>query len=238
MGTASGMINAMRAMLGTTEHPPGSNHNAITVWYNANVDKIGDGAWCDMTVTKAGHDSGNARVVGEFAFTVYHAEWFQKQGVWHAGTKGLKPGAVIFYDWSGHKAIGGIDHVGVVEKVYSDGTFDVIEGNKGDECVRVRRDGTYVVGFGMPKYDQPKLVAPSGKPVIKTNSSGSRTVLLQRCLNKVQKAGLVDDGEFGPLTKAAVKTFQKAHKDSAGKALLVDTEYGEKSAWALAKAVG
>lgn len=237
MGTASGMIAQMRKWLGTGEHPPGSNHNEITVRYNKEVDKIGDGPWCDMTITIAGIDSGNSKVVGEFAYTPSHANWFVKQGTWHYGTKGIKPGAVVFFDWSGSRSIGNIDHVGNVESVNRDGTFDTIEGNSGDKCVRKVRDSTYVVGYGMPHYTQPALRAPDGDPVLKLGSRGAETTMLQRCLNEIVHTGLVTDGDFGPLTRDATKEFQSGRKDASGKRLLADGEYGKKTAEAMEAAL-
>jgi hypothetical protein len=33
MGNAAGMIAQARELLGTTEHPPGSNHNLVTEFF-------------------------------------------------------------------------------------------------------------------------------------------------------------------------------------------------------------
>lgn len=236
MGTASGFVSQMKKWIGTGENPPGSNNNEIVRRYNAEVDKIGRGPWCDMTVTIAGIDSGNAAVVGKFAYTPSHAQWFVSQGRWHYGTAKIAPGAVVFFDWSGTRKIGNIDHVGVVERV-SGGKIYTIEGNKDDKCVRVVRDATYIVGYGAPAFSKPKLAAPSGDPVIKKGQSGARPLMLQRCLNKVQNAGLAEDGDFGPKTEAAMEKFQGAHKDSKGKKLTKDGEYGKNSAWAMAQAL-
>src|SRR5882672_2075034 len=98
MGTAAGMIAEARKSLGTTEHPPGSNHNYITQYYNKHVSQIGNGPWCDMSVTMWGMLSGNGAVVGKFAYTVSHAQWFKRKGRWHSGTHGIKPGDVLFFD--------------------------------------------------------------------------------------------------------------------------------------------
>jgi surface antigen len=40
-----------------------------------------------------------------------------------------------------------IDHVGIVEKVHSNGTITTIEGNHGDRVARVKRSGS-IVGYG------------------------------------------------------------------------------------------
>lgn len=233
MGTASGMIAQMRKWIGTTEHPAGSNDNEIVERYNKEIKRIGRGPWCDMTVSIAAKDSGNAGVVGQEAYTPDHAEWFYEQGRWHTGAAGIAPGDVVFFDWGGSHDRAKIDHVGVVERVQN-GEIDTIEGNKGDACVRVVRDGTYIAGYGRPAYDKPALKAPAGDPVLKKGIVGARVIMLQRCLNKVQKAGLGVDGDYGDLTKAAVKAFQRAHKDPKGRVLLKDGEYGDNTAASLA----
>lgn len=42
------------------------------------------------------------------------------------------------------------------------------------------------------------------------------TEYVQRSLNKLQAAGLDEDGAYGALTKAAVTKFQQAHQPAAG----------------------
>lgn len=248
MGTADGMIKEMRSWLGTSEHPPGSNYNEIVRRYNREVDDIGSGPWCDMTVTISGMDSGNADAVGKFAYTVWHAEWFQNRNQWHFGTGGIQPGDIVFFDWSGSRRIGGIDHVGIVEKVVGSSIF-TIEGNKDDRCMRVERDSTYIVGYGRPAYDKPapdywivdhkgrKRVVPWATPYLRSGMEGKRVRWLQESLNALG-AHLEVDGQFGDKTKAALKAFQKNHKDENGRKLEVDGVYGHHTARSLFLALG
>ncbi len=51
--------------------------------------------------------------------------------------------------------------------------------------------------------------ASSSHATIKIGSSGSDVSLLQTLLNQLQNASLIVDGQFGPATQAAVKTFQQ-----------------------------
>lgn len=139
------------------EKPPGSNHNKITQWYNQHIDRIGDGAWCNMAVTYwAGRSSNLPAILGGkhigYAATVAHATKFRKKGRWHAGVAGIKPGDIVFFDWDGSRSIGRIDHVGIVEQVRGKKII-TIEGNTtGDKCRRMVRDGKYIVGYGRPLY--------------------------------------------------------------------------------------
>jgi hypothetical protein len=225
-GTAADLIREARKSLGTSEYPPGSNHNYVTQWYNEHVARVGDGPWCDMSVTMWGARAAISDLVGKFAYTVYHAQWFEKYGRWHEGTAGIRAGDVVFFDWGGSRRIGNIDHVGIVERVDGD-EIHTIEGNSGDVCKRVVRDDTYIVGYGRPAYAAPCVVAPSAADVLKKGSTGDRVRALQRALNKVFSAGLDVDGEYGPKTVAAVKKLPARGK------LREDGEYGPNSAKAL-----
>lgn len=166
MGNASGMIAQARKSLGTVEHPAGSNHNYITDYYNAHFAKIGNGAWCDMSISMWANLSDNLDAVGgAYAYTVWHAQKFQSMGRWHSGTSGIQAGDVLFYDWNGSRNIGAIDHVGLVEYV-NGGVIHTIEGNRGDKCGRFIADKRFVVGYGRPKYTgvaKPAAVAPKEK---------------------------------------------------------------------------
>jgi hypothetical protein len=165
-------------------------------------------------------------VIGKFAYTVYHAQWFERYGRWHTGTAGIRAGDVVFFDWGKSKRIGNIDHVGVVERVEGD-EIHTIEGNSDNVCKREVRDGTYICGYGRPAYLAPAVVAPSGAQVLQNGSTGDRVRALQRALNKALSLSLEVDGEFGPKTTAAVKKLQAKAK------IKVDGEYGTRSAKAL-----
>ena len=212
------MIEQARRLLGTAEHPPGSNHNHVTVWYGF------DGPWCDMAVSFAAGHSGNlSAVFGKFAYTVDHAEAFRKRGRWHFGLGGARPGDVVFFDWSGTRSIANIDHVGLIEAVFSNGTIVTLEGNTSDRFYRRVRDSSCVVGYGRPDYgDAAPLPASDG--ILRVNSKGKAVRRLQQNLNTAIGSKLATDGDYGPLTKAAVEAFQRKHK------LPVDGEYGPRSA--------
>jgi hypothetical protein len=154
-GTSAAMLAAAVALLGMGERP--SNHNAVTVEYNQRIAHIGDGPWCDMGITVEALHSGNINAVcggmgRGFAYTPAHAADFKRRGLWHAGIAGIQPGDIVFFNWSRRKGIGDVEHVGIVEHRYTDGTAATVECNIGDMCRREHRDGTYVVGYGRPPY--------------------------------------------------------------------------------------
>lgn len=219
MGSASGMIQAMRGLLGVGEDPPGSNRNRVTAWYGM------VGPWCDMAITYAAAHSDNlAAVGGRFAYTVWHAQKFQSMGRWHYGLGGIRPGDVVFFDWKGSRTIGAIDHVGLVEAVHSNGTITTIEGNTSDVCMRRVRTGAYVVGYGRPAYGSGSAPMPPTDGTLRSGSRGAAVSDLQRKLNTAIGAGLIVDGSFGPKTDAAVRSFQSRY------GLAVDGIYGPATA--------
>ena len=77
---------------------------------------------------------------------------------------------------------------------------------------------------------KPKVTVPSGSPLLRKGSKGTRVKQLQQALiaagHKLPKYGA--DGDFGPETEAALRAFQKKHR------LLVDGVYGPQSAKKLA----
>lgn len=54
--------------------------------------------------------------------------------------------------------------------------------------------------------------------ILQKGSNGDNVKTLQRVLNRVMNANLVEDGDFGPATEKAVKEFQKKHAKECGEA--------------------
>ncbi|KAB8182698.1 CHAP domain-containing protein [Nonomuraea phyllanthi] len=107
-------------------------------------------AWCSMFVSWVGEQSGARPQIGWDAYTVAHAKWFAAN---HRFGSVAKPGAVVFFSWSGSKNLNDINHVGFVEKDNHDGTISTIEGNTGNGEVEERvRPKSQVVGYGYPDY--------------------------------------------------------------------------------------
>jgi hypothetical protein len=225
--TKADFIKVCTSFVGTTEHPPGSNHNAITEEFGF------DGSWCDMKVSVAGKHAGAKDIIGWFAFTPSHALWFEKQGLFHRGSAGIQVGDIIFYAWYGPSYQGrwlGICHVGVVIGIKADGRLVVDEGNHNDADQIVVRSRSSIAGYGRPRYipapgtttpipATPHKPAPKAiPPTIRKGSHGGWVKILQKKLG-----GLVIDGDFGPRTDAHVRTFQR------NRGLVVDGVVGPKT---------
>ncbi|MFI7227564.1 CHAP domain-containing protein [Nonomuraea angiospora] len=148
-------IELLESQLGYAEKA--GAYTKFGAWYGKNVEFDADyssAPWCDMYLSWAAHKLGYEDWIGQFAWTVSHAEWFKEQGAW--GHK-PKPGAFVFYDWSGSNSIDKIDHVGIVTRVEGDTIF-TIEGNiDGGVAKRKERDTSKVVGYGYPERIKSRL---------------------------------------------------------------------------------
>ncbi|WP_018654795.1 CHAP domain-containing protein [Actinomadura flavalba] len=217
MGTAAGMLAEARKSLGLRGRP-----NYITRDYAArHGGEFLSAPWCDMAVTYWARRSGNAGAVlpgGDRAYTVWHAQDFQKAGRWHTGTAAnlskAKPGDIVFFDWGATNSVGAIDHVGVVEKVLSGGRVQTIEGNTSDAVLRRVRGADTVAGFGRPAYTGGTSSwtekAVKNLPQLKRGSTGEAVHTLRGLLHarSHQEIGPVEGG-FDAKVEAAVKAVQK-----------------------------
>ena len=220
--SAKNMIAQARLSLGLGEP------NVIQRWYKDRHGSAysGNFAWCDAAVSYWARHSGNDAVLpeGDRAYTVWHAEDFQRIGRWKSGTTAniqqhARPGDIVFFDWSGTNNIGAIDHVAVVEKVLSGGRLQTIEGNTGNACKRRVRAANVIAGFGHPAYSGSSQ--PSGPPpwpgrYLKLASPYMRGSDVKWAQTRLDAKGaspkLEQDGVFGPKTKKEVLDYQRSHK--------------------------
>ncbi|WP_440099404.1 CHAP domain-containing protein [Streptosporangium sp. H16] len=148
-------IELLESQLGYSEKSGG--YTKFGDWYGKNVEFDADytaAPWCDMYLSWAAEKLGYQEWVGQFAYTVHHAQWFRQQDAW--GTV-PKPGAIVFFDWSGSNRIDHIDHVGIVTGVEG-GRIHTIEGNiDGGIAKRKERDTGKVVGYGYPEKIKARL---------------------------------------------------------------------------------
>ncbi|MFF0768060.1 CHAP domain-containing protein [Nonomuraea wenchangensis] len=160
--TAAQVLATARAQIGTTENADGGG-TKFQDWYatsqrgaetaardGGNITSYKNAPWCSMFVSWVGEHTGARSQIGWDAYTVTHAKWFEANHRW--GTE-AKPGAVVFFSWSGSKSLSAINHVGFVVKDNGDGTISTIEGNTGNGKVEQRtRPTSQVVGYGYPTY--------------------------------------------------------------------------------------
>jgi len=229
-GTAqrSAVLTKALGHKGTVENPVGSNRQPFGAAYGWNGV-----AWCNIFVSQMGREAaGNYGLLGKFALTTACAHWWDERGRFG---REPRPGAVVFFDWSGSNRIDAIDHVGLVICALPNGRVRTIEGNA---AISGRPDGVWVhdrnpaniVGYGYPVYAGSSATlgagvgthagVAAGSRILRLNDSGDDVLVLQRAL------GVEADGEFGPVTRTALIAFQQSHH------LLADGEAGPQ-VWAI-----
>jgi hypothetical protein len=120
-----------------------NNKTKYGKWFDPRFEHV---MWCDMFVSWCADQVGLSKVVGRFALTRTHANWFKSHDRWSGHPH---RGAIVFFHMpTGHP---GINHVGIVERVLDDGGIVTIEGNAGDKVARVTRRA-HIVGYGHPDY--------------------------------------------------------------------------------------
>lgn len=212
------VLDRLRDAQGTGETPANSNHNFITDWYNANVAKIGNGPWCEMTVTWSCWTGGAKALKKGRAYTV----WATQDAIeklngssWHYGTKGMRAGDHVYFDWTGKKNDNRlVDHVGTVEKINANGTFYTLEGNTNNNKLERRlRDGKYVVGY--VRLDWARIIpvvtpTPSKPKPTKPVPDTAKTKKIQTLLE------VKADGQWGATTDNFAQLVRRAARNHVG----------------------
>ena len=183
------------------------------------------GSFCMWVADQAGVKIPNT------VSTMAGAAAFKKMKTWtDAGVAKPEPGDIVYFDFMAGGAP--IEHVGIVIKDNGDGTVTTVEGNtagdkkksgsqaNGGECVKKVRAykknpkgiPVFIEGFGRPNYKGNEVKAKVPTPEIpafpgrlKMGAKGDNVKLIQHALT------LVEDGDFGPITKKAVIAFQDNH---------------------------
>jgi len=220
---------------------------AAAGYYNGNKNGY---AWCDVFVDwcffKAfGSDAQRIQCqTGDLgAACIYSAQYFMMQGRYDQTPK---LGDQVFINVNGQ-----IGHTGIVVEI-SNTSITVVEGNSSDRVQKLiyDRGSSHIAGYGHPKYDEPPeakqpedepplaLPKENGQtvlvsvPLLKRGSTGNtvknaQTLLIRHgysCGGRVISGRENPDGDFGPTTEKAVKSFQHLRK------LVPDGEIG-KDTW-------
>ncbi|MFF5110634.1 CHAP domain-containing protein [Streptosporangium sp. NPDC000509] len=171
-------IELLESQLGYSEKSGG--YTKFGDWYGKNVEFDADytsAPWCDMYLSWAAEKLGYQEWIGQFAYTVHHAQWFRQQDAW--GTV-PKPGAIVFFDWRGSDKISHIDHVGIVTRVEGN-RIHTIEGNiDGGVAKRKERDTGKVVGYGYPEKIKARLdrEATEKQTILTPATAGDNAVVI------------------------------------------------------------
>ncbi len=164
----------------STGYPIAPNASAGYTKYGAS---FGDstGEWCAYFVSWCASNAGIPTSIvprlGNCAATV---NWYKNHSEFYARSTGYIPktGDIIFFNWSGGSTA---RHIGIVTGVSGDKVF-TIEGNTGSDrgymcCARTRsRSASYIVGYGVPAYNDAKTYVGSYSFSNPSASSSSNSI--------------------------------------------------------------
>ena len=162
MPTAQDVLNVARSLIGVKEVPDGSNiAPPITDWA-ASIGWEPGYAWCAYFVSYLYYHVDGGPILIHNKPTGYSGGFLYIGRQYGEEVFSPVVGAINVMDWDG----GMTDHVGIVERVNSDGTWTNIEGNHQNQVMRVNRsfsNGNH--WFVLPKYSSPVPPPPPKKEV-------------------------------------------------------------------------
>ena len=206
--TVKKVVELAGGELDVAESPPNSNLCKYSRWY-----PMPGQPWCAMFVSwvleRAGVDGY------KHAYTPAGADLFRSKGQW---SDEPAKGAIAYFDFP--DSVSRIQHVGIVES-FEGSTVTCIEGNtsvsdndNGGKVMRRERPGAWIVGYGLPPYTGQRGNNKNNKDskgTLDSGDVGADVRMLQRQLNVILNEELDEDGEFGLLTRKAVKKFEREH---------------------------
>lgn len=232
--TIADILNYARTQLGVHEDPPGSNNVVYNTWYYGRRVSGASYPWCAVGVSYVADQVGAiaAGIIPRHAYTPSGAAWFKARNQWHSSPR---VGDIVYYNIGG---LGRISHCGIVESVYSDGSWIAIEFNTD---VRGGRTGGQVMrqhrsilgaggGFGRPAYGlipapgpiSPAPVPPQPSQLVVDGDLGPATISRWQ-----QIMGTPVDGVISRPVSSLIKAVQaRLNATGARPQLVVDGDFG------------
>lgn len=179
------LIGVAKTQLGYTEldssgNPIPSSSDGGYTKYGASFGEP-NGAWCAYFISWCASQAGiPSSIVPRLGNCGSLTDWYQSRSIYYSRSSGYvpKPGDMVFFNWDGGSSA---QHIGIVTGV-SGGSLFTIEGNTGGDegymCNGRTRElnGSYVLGYGVPKYnDADTYVGSYSFAASVSSSSASRS---------------------------------------------------------------
>jgi hypothetical protein len=228
--------------LGEVESPPFSNRCSTVVWYNNNVEDLGD-AWpyCEAGMARSFTEAAAKVLNRERAYT----PWAVQDAIdgyggmtWTYGHTGIQPGDKVYFDWQKpegyRKTPWAADHVEIAETAWNGSYVDTIGFNttmqsgfqRNEGVERRRRDSKYILGFARPDWSKisdedvpkpPTIPGTNLAPLVEDGSLGRKTVTaMQIIMKKRGHNAVIVDGfisdDYSSLVAACQEEMNEARK--------------------------
>lgn len=193
MTTANDILKVARAEIGYKESPANSNRTKYNIWY---YGKDTAAAWCAIFVDWVfGQCNAISLLPGgvKDAYVPTIADKIIASGR-SVGKANGQPGDIVTFDWEQNKSS---DHVGIIEKKNSDGSYTTIEGNtgvgndsNGGEVMRRTRYQSQISYIFRPAYSGTSTAPSTGTSSSKLTLDGkwgkNTTKMTQKVLGTTQ----------------------------------------------------
>lgn len=210
MSSASKVLQIAKNEIGTKESPKNSNKVKYAKEYGMNGQP-----WCAMFVWWVFKHAGCSELFyggKKSAYCPTIADYYiaKKQTV--AKSKG-KPGYIVLFDWNKNNSS---DHIGIIEKKNSDGTYTTIEGNtslsnnsNGGQVMRRTRKQSEISYICNPKYTETKDVEETVEKLVVDGEWGETTTRICQRLFKT-----IEDGEVSGQLNSCKKYLPNCNTQS------------------------
>ena len=165
MTTANDILKLARAEIGYKESPANSNRTKYNIWYYGQDTAA---AWCAIFVDWVfGQCNAISLLPGgkKDAYVPTIADKIIASGR-SVGKGSGQPGDIVTFDWEQNRSS---DHVGIIEKKNSDGSYTTIEGNtcvgndsNGGEVMRRTRSQSQISYIFRPAYSGTSTAPSTG----------------------------------------------------------------------------
>lgn len=182
MSSAAKVLQTAIAEIGIKENPSGSNKVKYNTEYYGSAVSGSGYAWCAVFVWWVFKHAGCSELFyggKKSAYCPTIADYYiaNKQTV----SKGSgKPGDIVLFDWNQNNSS---DHIGIIEKKNSDGSYTCIEGNtsvgnnsNGGQVMRRQRYQSQISWICRPKYTETTTSTSTTTTTTTSTSSSKLTV--------------------------------------------------------------
>lgn len=162
MSNINTLLKIASSRVGVTEYPKDSNKVDANTWYYGKEVQGASYPWCCVEMQYEFHLAGLDHLLKKTASCADLGDWFKSNNSFY--TSNPQVGDLVFFKFKTNRHNRWCNHVGLVIEINSNNTITTIEGNtsfddkgsqdNGGAVARRKRNYTYIIGFGRPKYDQ------------------------------------------------------------------------------------